>query len=81
MMAIYLTKMVKVIYPEPLGETYVPYTSTVSLEGKQWKIVADTTGDTNGTGIYEKCFLMIDLTDEDNAILEADNDILRIDTL
>lgn len=80
MKRVYLTHLVKKNLPEPLGETYVPYVP-ISLDGRWWSIITDTKGDDDGTGVFEKCFIGIDATEEEHAIIEADESILRIDNL
>jgi len=86
---VYLTKVVKVIKPEPFGECQVPYLASLPIDPTDpddpyhWDVIYDHNGDVGGItpGIHERCVVGVYTITENHALLEADPEITRIDNL
>lgn len=86
---VYLTKVIKITRPEPVGETQVPYLASLPLDPQSpddpyhWDVVYDDNGDPDGVtpGTHDKCFVGVYTTETNHQILENDPDIIRVDNL
>ena len=86
---VYITKLVKVTYPDARGETYVPYLATIPLvrsgenDPFHWNLACDDRGDKDGLtpGYHEHCLVGVYTTLENHQTLENDSQITRIDDL
>lgn len=86
---LYITKVVKVDGPEPIGKVQVPYLANLPLgpsgpnDPYHWDVIYDSKGDPDGEtpGTHDKCIVGVYTTPENHAILESDVDLIRIDNL